>query len=40
MTARVRALLREIDELVRPAGEDGAEPSPPELGPPDDQLAL
>jgi len=35
MTARVRALLAEIDALVRPADQDGAEPAPP-----DDQLAL
>jgi hypothetical protein len=49
MSARVRALLAEIDALVRPADEDGAEPAPaaaaepPEAGeaePPDDQLAL
>jgi len=41
MTARVRALLQEIDALVRPAEDDGAEP-PPAAGsePPDDQLAL
>jgi hypothetical protein len=49
MTARVRGLLQEIDSLVRPADEDGAEPVPaadaeaPEAAdaePPDDQLAL
>jgi hypothetical protein len=48
MSARVRALLAEIDALVRPANENGAaraEAAQPEEdaaapGPPDDQLAL
>jgi hypothetical protein len=47
MTARVRGLLEEIDALVRPADEDGAEPSraadaeaPDNQLAPDDQLAL
>jgi hypothetical protein len=36
MAARVRALLGEIDTLVRPAGE----PALAEQPPPDDQLEL
>src|SRR5918994_1685219 len=49
MTARVRGLLEEIDALVRPVDEDGAEPAraadaePPDAADseaPDDQLAL
>jgi hypothetical protein len=37
MTARVRALLQEIDALVRPADENGVAP---DAAPADDQLAL
>jgi hypothetical protein len=41
MTARVRALLQEIDALVRPADEDGEEPvAPAAADAEDDQLAL
>jgi hypothetical protein len=41
MTARVRALLQEIDALVRPADEDGEEPvGTAAADAEDDQLAL